>query len=218
MSTLRQPKTIPTQVFDSLTHNHRRRLLVILRECEEPATERELADRLAATKAGGSVENDSVERIRRLLGRLRHVHLPKLDEAGLVRWNGTAETVSLTDHPVHDDAQLQRFVQTEADGWDDVISSLADGRRRAVLAALESRRGHVARDALARDVATREGGGEPSTGTADEVEGQLHHIHLPKLEQAGLVEYDVDDESVVYRGHPKLPRMESLNPSDSWSE
>jgi hypothetical protein len=32
---------------------------------------------------------------------------------------------------------------------------------------------------------------------------QLHHVHLPKLEEAGVVVYDHDDETVEYRGAPE---------------
>jgi DNA-binding transcriptional ArsR family regulator len=35
----------------------------------------------------------------------------------------------------------------------------------------------------------------------------LEHVHLPKLEQEGIVEYDSDDRWVRYRRHPELERL-----------
>lgn len=37
-----------------------------------------------------------------------------------------------------------------------------------------------------------------------EIETQLHHIHLPKLTNAGIVEYDTRSKEVRYRRHERL--------------
>lgn len=46
--------------------------------------------------------------------------------------------------------------------------------------------------------------GEPDR---DRIELSLHHNHLPKLESAGVVEYDRDERSVEYRRSGELEQL-----------
>lgn len=39
---------------------------------------------------------------------------------------------------------------------------------------------------------------------SEPVELCLHHTKLPRLEAAGIIDYDARTETVRYRGHPKL--------------
>lgn len=50
--------------------------------------------------------------------------------------------------------------------------------------------------------AEMEGPGEPPS--RDGVEIALHHIHIPKLADAGILEYDARHRTVRYRGHDRL--------------
>lgn len=59
-------------------------------------------------------------------------------------------------------------------------------RRRRVLEILAGREDPIALDALAAAVAERGVDGSD----VDEIATTLHHIHLPKLVDAGIVEYD----------------------------
>lgn len=78
---------------------------------------------------------------------------------------------------------------------DTVPASTADALshplRRQVLYQLSRREFMVPRDALAEHVvgATEDTGGLTAPPKR-QVEVQLHHVHLPKLVEAGLVEYD----------------------------
>jgi len=70
-----------------------------------------------------------------------------------------------------------------------VFECLAERRRRAVVAVLRDR-GAASLHELADSI----------TGPNDRtkrVELELHHRHLPKLADAGLVEYDPDDRAIV---------------------
>ena len=72
---------------------------------------------------------------------------------------------------------------------------LADERRRAVLDSLDGR-STVELEPLARSVAAS----EESVVTDDAVERlkrMLHHVHLPKMDDLGVLEYDTADH-VVY--------------------
>lgn len=64
-------------------------------------------------------------------------------------------------------------------------------RRRYALAALSEHEGPVDLDDLAADVAAREEGvDEDDPSVLDTMATALHHIHLPKLSDAGVVDYD----------------------------
>lgn len=69
--------------------------------------------------------------------------------------------------------------------FDAVFECLADRRRREVVAQLRDREaaslGELAENADGRD---------------ERLALELHHRHLPKLADAGLVEYDPDDRAV----------------------
>lgn len=63
---------------------------------------------------------------------------------------------------------------------------LADFRRRHVLDVLEDADEPCGLDGLATAIEAR----EVRTADADDVRITLHHVHLPMLDDAGLVEYD----------------------------
>ncbi len=203
MSTLRpgREKEFDTGYFDCLTDGRRRRALAVLFDEVGVTSERALARRLAAAERGETPRSVADEAVTNVRTSLRHVHLPKLDEAGLVDWDGEDGTVSAADHPLLEDARFRGIVETDVDGWDDIVEGLADQRRRDALVVLESE-GELSRDRLAEVLAARD---------ADELALQLHHVHLPKLDDAGLIDYDPDAGTAAYRGHPELPAVGDLH-------
>lgn len=127
---------------------------------------------------------------------LVHTHLPALTEAGLLSWDRDRGTVTTTDHPALDDSRLGRVLSAD----DDILECLADERRRTALATLHDYGGRTFRWTLARDVAAQ-------GADRDDVETvlvALHHVHLPKLADAGLVEYDQEAGTVASCGQRTL--------------
>ncbi|WP_435182022.1 DUF7344 domain-containing protein [Halorussus sp. AFM4] len=107
-------------------------------------------------------------------------------------------------------------LSTDAQSLDTVFALLRDRRRRFALRALADRESPVALDGLAAAVARREAAdadGPPreASGTAapasptpdatpaatDDVAEALHHVHLPKLADAGVVDYDEADNTAT---------------------
>lgn len=43
-----------------------------------------------------------------------------------------------------------------------------------------------------------------AAGAVAEVERELHHVHLPKLDETGLVNYDVEPATAAYVGHDAI--------------
>lgn len=73
---------------------------------------------------------------------------------------------------------------------DTVFELLASSRRRSALYVLYRSDGSVALSDLVAEVASMEEVAPERVATA------LHQVHLPKLADAGVVEYDAEDETV----------------------
>jgi len=88
---------------------------------------------------------------------------------------------------------------TKCDPTERMLAVLADQQRRRILQHLEtSFDDRVSVSRLARAVAEM----STTTKTGDKVERaaiRLRHVHLPKLAEAGLVDYDPNSRSVRYR-------------------
>lgn len=79
-----------------------------------------------------------------------------------------------------------------------IVKTLASCRRRRVLETINSRPGADGRE-LAVAVAAREGGSDRRRTDVDELRTVLHHVDLPALADAGLVEIDVEDRTASPR-------------------
>lgn len=192
-----------SQIFESLANCRRRTVVSILLNRDSSLTERELAGLLVETDPGEPDTESISERIRTIHTDLCHVHLPRLESAGLVNWDRVEATVTATDHPAFRDPQFERILEAELPDGDDVVACLADERRRRILSVLAVREEPLTREALARAVIAREQT-QKSRGDEDDVRLSLAHVHLPKLADAGIVMYDPDDGTVAYEGHPVL--------------
>ncbi|GAA0660991.1 hypothetical protein ACFQDG_08240 [Natronoarchaeum mannanilyticum] len=91
------------------------------------------------------------------------------------------------------------------------LTSVVDPRRRAVLAALQGEQTVVDRRDLAAKVAAVENDAAPAAVEADAVDDvllTLHHVHLPKLDDAGYLTYDTEENEIEPRtadvGEPPL--------------
>lgn len=173
----------------------RLRLLSALLDRSGPTTARELAEELARSPPSGEPGGRSLQSV---WIRLHHVHLPKLAEEGLVAWNESEGIVMATDHPALDRDRVRRTLD-EADESDELEPTVRHERRRRVLSVLETGTEPLALASLARVVAVREAERIPSSETVREVQIALHHVHLPALERAGLVEYEADAGTVTSR-------------------
>lgn len=83
---------------------------------------------------------------------------------------------------------------------DSLFDILRDERRRYVLYYLENESNPASLDELAEAVASW----SHDVGTADlpdelhrSARNSLHHCHVPRLESVGVVEYDVDQQTVT---------------------
>jgi hypothetical protein len=75
---------------------------------------------------------------------------------------------------------------------------LSAERRRLTLDVVADRTAPVGLDDVARAVARRETDADvPDAAAVERVAVSLHHVHLPKLSDAGVVQYDPDSNRIV---------------------
>lgn len=203
MDTTNREAGDPRSPLGALADGRRRRLLVILEDRGGQIDEAMLARDLAARERGCAPDDVPETAVTTHRLDLDHVHLPALAAADLVDRDRRAETLQTTDHPAFDDPAFPAVVEVDAPGWDAVLSALADARRRTVLAVLRRGSDPMVLEDVVRAVADR----VTATGVARSLESlrsSLHHVHLPALDDAGLVGYDADAGTVAYRGHSEL--------------
>ncbi|QLH84386.1 DUF7344 domain-containing protein [Halosimplex pelagicum] len=102
----------------------------------------------------------------------------------------------------------------DEDELDTAFELLADRRRRAVVEFLRAApRGALDLPALVDAVATE------CQEDPDALASSLHHRHLPKLDDAGVVEFDREEGVVSYDSHPLVERCLDVAQSyrsDQW--
>lgn len=87
---------------------------------------------------------------------------------------------------------------------DRVFEVLADRRRRLVLSYLVAEDADAATVGELLDYVVARSGDTSTDRDADTVRTQLHHNHLPKLDAAGVIDYDAGNGTVRYREKPFL--------------
>lgn len=177
--------------FPSSTY---RRVLSILRDRSEAMTVEELAERVATTHSDSSPETEP-GRADSYQVRLHHRYLPKLEDVGLVDWDKETQTVAPTDRAIADVQRPDEPLSAENQGATDSV--LADDRRREIIAILKSTDAPITRQHLALELAATGAVGE---APSENIEVQLHHCHLPKLADAGFLQYNRSEGTIAYQG------------------
>lgn len=93
-------------VFDLLSSGRRRMLLYFLRERGGSASVKELAQHIAALENEVDVEDISRDQEKRVYVSLYQTHLPKLAEAGVIKYHKDEGQVMLTDQALEMDQYL----------------------------------------------------------------------------------------------------------------
>lgn len=190
-------------VFESLASDRRRDVLRALLDRSRSGTEQELTTLAAVTERRPAATDVTTADLRIARSELVHIHLPKLEYAGLIVWNRGTGSVETTSHPAFEDPRFRLLLEVDTPGLDEVLSNLANERRRVLLTHLRDEGTLMSRPALARDLLRHETGATDSE-RVEEVITALSHVHLPKLRGANLIEYDRETGRAAYSTHPSL--------------
>lgn len=201
-----QQLTRSNDVLRSLSDTRRRSILRLLHDRSSPVGTGELATNLVAEEQDKPLVEVTRDEVQTVRIDLVHTQLSRLEAADLIEWNRQEDTVSTANHPALSDPKLKRILDNEATEWDAIFDDLAHGRRRIILSALKDHGEAISCTDLAKEVVTRERDAENDhpTDVTEDVLAELHHVHLPKLRQTGLVTYETDGRTVSYEGHPQL--------------
>lgn len=188
------PRPLRSAVFGALAHEYRRAVVRALID-RSPVPTAELARTLVANGVGRSSGTSAVEPsdgacVRE---RLERVHVPKLQEAGLV--NRTGSGLVPTDDPAYEDERFRALLSVDTRGCDDVLAALANRRRRIVLSALRRSGDEVTCSAIARAIKRYDPHPETTNASIRSLRTDLYHVQLPLLEDAALVEFDSADRT-----------------------
>ncbi|GAA0679247.1 ArsR family transcriptional regulator [Natronoarchaeum mannanilyticum] len=101
--------------------------------------------------------------------------------------------------------QEQAVATTNPLSLDATFDALADAERRTILHYLTDAADHEATvDELVSHITQQEASHTGELPSRDSIEMRLHHIHLPKLVEVGLVEYDTRTEQLRYWSDDRL--------------
>jgi DNA-binding transcriptional ArsR family regulator len=175
----------------AVNHPQRRAVLSELLDSTAPLGVDELGSRVRER-----VETEG-EKIALSLG---HQHLPVLSETGLVR-RSERGIVLLEPHRTLVERTLGWIDGIDTEVLDELGSSLSDPLLRATVVELDDRNLHapVELECLASGVAER----TDSERSTDSVAIDLHHHFLPKLDEAGVVEYDPEKRVLKRYSHSR---------------
>ena len=124
-------------VFDILSNRRRRYVLHVLKGGEEPVEIRELSERIAAWENGCLPERVTSKERKRVYAALHQSHLPKMDRAGVVRYDPDRGTIELTEDTAVFDAYLEVVPRSELDWGEFYIGLGALGVLVATLVAFD---------------------------------------------------------------------------------
>lgn len=193
-------------VFKAIAKSPRREVLCLLLVRDAPVTEQELAVHLQATKQRLTKTSQATQ--QDIHAELVHIHLPTLENAGLITWNQDEATIDTPAHPAFDDPRFGLLLEAEADDLDEVFSHLANDRRRILLTILRNEPKPISLTTLARELLERETQQtDLDPGTVEDVIVLMYHTHLPELANADLIEYHPDAGHAKYLSHPALEEV-----------
>ena len=89
-----------------------------------------------------------------------------------------------------------------------ILESLAHDHRRIILSHLiESDSGVATVDELISDIIEEETSASDEIPAAGDIEAQLHHVHLQKLTDSSVIEYDARSQELRYHEAPRLEKL-----------
>ena len=183
----------------------RRQVLAVLLERNTVEFEELTAE--LSLHAESSRSGDDADDQQAVVAALYHTHVPKLEAAGLLSVNDDDDVLTLRLHrDIYAGPLTPHLLRTVDQAvWSALATVYRDRRRGRVLTLLAKFGPTLTVSSLASalvesqaESAGRSAGHDSETKR--DVEISLHHVHLPILDEAGLLDYDHDNRTVTDTG------------------
>lgn len=157
-----------------------------------------LAERVVARRRDVSLEDVPEDAKERATVSLYHNHLQQLAEAGFVQQAEDDGDVTVALTPDLEPEYVHELIEFGDGNWDTLDAILSNERCQYATMVLASADGTLSTDELAEAVAVLERGETEGTrgDVLESVRISLHHVHLPKLGEAGVASYDAENDRV----------------------
>lgn len=112
----------------------------------------------------------------------------------------------MSDNTKNSDNIRKDITFNASDQYSEVLNALADTQRRRIILYLQEE-GPASQNEIAQQLVTWKHGrpyDEVSDTAIERVKIELHHKHLPQLEDAGLIEYDRRSKTLLVSHLPEL--------------
>jgi hypothetical protein len=180
----------------SILGDRRHRLTVaILLERSRPTTIHDLGVRLAAREADVPPADVTAAESRSIRVDLEHRCLPKLEAVGWIERRSEGVVAAEPPSLGIEALSLPDFRDPDHPSWDAIGVLLARPRRLDLVAILADRRHPLSLDDLIAELRSSSHRDWPDDDRT--LSTTLHHVDLPALAAAGLIEYDADDGMVA---------------------
>jgi len=101
----------------------------------------------------------------------------------------------------------QRMTAIQTISTDTALQLLADQQRREVLHRLVESNGSASMDELISAVVTNTSSPRNPDEVRNHIAVNLHHVHLPKLQDTGIIEYDTSSEAIQYHSNELIEEL-----------
>ncbi|ELY58772.1 DUF7344 domain-containing protein [Natronolimnohabitans innermongolicus] len=184
-------KNVPAECYDVFRHPRRIRVLEILGTHRTRLSLAELTTAIIERETGGVSTGKARHEIRT---SLVHNHLPRLADAGLLEFDADTGAELVDESPVHP-ADLSGLLDLCAgpDGQA-LLEAIVHPVRIRIVSMLSAATNPVSVDQFAAKLAASS---VDSLTDAERAKLKLHHAHLPRLADAGILEFDADSGLVV---------------------
>lgn len=185
----REPLTnVPTACYDVLRNPRRLRILELLGTYDRRLGLAELTAALDARETGAVSTEQARHDIR---VSLVHNHLPRLAEYDIVDWDVDTGVELVDSFPIEPVKLATLLESCSSQSKEAALETLVHPVRLPICSVLADRDRPITLESLAAELTDDE-----VTAAADRAAIELHHSHLPALEAAGFLEYDVDSRLV----------------------
>ncbi|ELY44685.1 DUF7344 domain-containing protein [Natronorubrum sulfidifaciens] len=192
-------ENIPAEWYDAFSHPRRVRLLAILGASRTQLSVTELTTAIVENEP---FDGSTAHARRDVQTSLRHNHLPRLADHGIITWDGETGVELVAELPVARTTLTSLLELCERENCGRLLEALVHPTRLRLCTMVTDHDRPLSVETLASRLVSHDAASpsDPERATLS-----LYHTHLPLLADAGLLEFD--PEAGVVTGHAPVPSL-----------